>query len=243
MRLDKFMSDCGVLSRRETAKAVSRGEITVNGVPARRADTPIDEAHDAVCFRGEPIAFSKYVYVMMNKPSGYVSATEDGRGAPVVTDLLDEPLRKRGLFPAGRLDKDTVGFLLLTDDGALAHLLLSPKRHVAKRYVFTLDAPLPLGAEARFAEGVTLGDEVCKSAALTLTDDRTAGEILLTEGKYHQIKRMMQKEGATVQTLGRVSFAGIPLDRSLSPGAWRYLSEEEIVLLRAAPASAQENKM
>ena len=234
VRLDKFFSDMGLLSRRDCARAVSRGEITVDGIPAARADMKIDEGAARVSYRGEQIVFAKYVYVMLHKPMGYISATTDGR-APVVTELLPDILQKRGLFPSGRLDKDTTGFMLLTDDGALSHTLLSPRHHVEKVYAFTLDAPLPAGAEERFLAGVTLGDELCKPASLSLSSDRMAGEIVLTEGKYHQIKRMMLSEGCTVVTLSRESFGGIPLDPALAPGEWRYLTEEErAMLLRAA---------
>ncbi len=237
MRLDKFFSDMGLLSRRDCARAVSRGEITVDGVPAARADMKIDERTACVALRGERVVFSKYVYVMLHKPAGYISATTDGR-APVVTELLPDILQRRGLFPSGRLDKDTTGFMLLTDDGALSHRLLSPKHHVEKVYAFTLDAPLPTGAEERFLAGVTLGDEVCKPAALSLSPDRKTGKIVLTEGKYHQIKRMMQGEGCTVTSLKRESFGGIPLDEGLAPGEWRYLTDAERELL----LRADENK-
>ena len=226
MRLDKLFSDAGLLSRRDCARSVSRGEITVDGVLATRADMKVDETKAEILFRGERVAFSKFVYVMLHKPAGYISATTDGK-APVVTELLPIELQRRGLFPCGRLDKDTTGFMLLTDDGQTAHKLLSPRHHVEKVYAFTLDAPLPMGAEARFLDGVSLGDEICKPAGLSLAEDRMEGEIVLTEGKYHQIKRMMQKEGSTVVTLKRLSFGGIPLDAALAPGAWRYLTEEE----------------
>lgn len=233
MRLDKFFSDAGLLSRRDCARAVSRGEITVDGVPATRADMKIDEKTACVALRGEVIPFAKYVYVMLHKPKGYISATTDGH-APVVTELLPETLQKRGLFPSGRLDKDTTGFMLLTDDGPLSHKLLSPKHHVEKVYAFALDAPLPQGAEDRFLAGMMLGGELCKPASLTLSPDRRRGEIVLTEGKYHQIKRMMLKEGATVTELARISFGGIPLDEGLLPGEWRYLSADETARLFAA---------
>lgn len=241
MRLDKFMSEAGLLSRKETAKAVARGEIAVNGQPVKKADTKLNEETDTVVYRGERVAYHPFVYVMLHKPTGYISATEDGH-APVVTELLDDVLRKRGLFPCGRLDKDTTGLMLLTDDGVLSHLLLSPKRHVAKTYAFTLDTPLPDGAEARFLSGVALKDELCKPAVLTLSPARDAGEIVLTEGKYHQIKRMMASEGSTVVTLKRTSFAGIPLDEGLAPGAWRHLSEQELALLKAAPYTNNEER-
>lgn len=226
MRLDKLFSDAGLLSRRDCARSVSRGEISVDGVLATRADMKVDETKAEILFRGERVAFSKFVYVMLHKPTGYISATTDGK-APVVTELLPVELQRRGLFPCGRLDKDTTGFMLLTDDGQTAHKLLSPRHHVEKVYAFTLDAPLPMGAEERFLDGVSLGDEICKPAGLSLAEGRTEGEIVLTEGKYHQIKRMMQKEGSAVVTLKRLSFGGIPLDAALAPGAWRYLTEEE----------------
>ena len=204
----------------------------MDGIPARRADMKIDEEHASVALRGEIIPYAKQVYVMLHKPAGYISATTDGH-APVVTELLPEALRRRGLFPCGRLDKDTTGFMLLTDDGPLAHDLLSPRHHVEKKYAFTLDVPLPLGAEDRFLSGVALGGEACKPASLTLAPDRLSGVIVLTEGKYHQIKRMMLTEGATVLTLSRESFGGIPLDGTLAPGEWRYLTREEQVLLQS----------
>ena len=232
MRLDKLFSDAGLLSRRDCARSVSRGEITVDGKVVTRADMKVDETAAEIFYRGERVTFSKFVYVMMNKPEGYISATTDGR-APVVTELLPDELQRRGLFPAGRLDKDTTGFMLLTDDGQTAHKLLSPRHHVEKVYAFTLDSPLPAGAEERFLRGVSLGDEVCKPAALSLSPDRRQGEITLTEGKYHQIKRMMQKEGSTVTALSRISFGGIPLDEALAPGAWRALTPEETAHLLA----------
>lgn len=233
MRLDKFFSDAGLLSRRDCARAVSRGEITVDGVPARRADMKIDEESAVVSLRGEVIPYAKHVYVMLHKPAGYISATTDGR-APVVTELLPDTLQRRGLFPCGRLDKDTTGFMLLTDDGPLAHDLLSPRHHVEKEYAFTLDTPLPKGAEERFLAGVSLGEEMCKPASLSLSPDRRTGVIVLTEGKYHQIKRMMLSEGATVLTLSRESFGGIPLDPALSAGEWRYLTKDEEARLLSA---------
>ena len=242
MRLDKFMSEAGLLSRKETAKAVSRGEITVNGLPVKKADVKVDENTDVIAYLGKRVEYHAFVYVMLNKPAGYISATEDGN-APVVTELLDDTLRKRGLFPCGRLDKDTTGLMILTDDGVLSHLLLSPKRHVAKTYAFTLDKPLPMGAEGRFLSGVTLGDELCKPASLSLGEGRDEGVICLTEGKYHQIKRMMLSEGATVVTLSRLTFAGIPLDEGLAPGEWRYLNQEEIKILQEAPYRQKEKEV
>ena len=233
MRLDKFLTGCGVCSRKDAARLASRGALTVNGVAVKRADAAISPETDTVCVNGEPVCYEPFVYVMLNKPAGYISATEDGN-FPVVTSLLPEQLQRRGLFPAGRLDKDTLGFMLLTDDGALAHLLLSPKRHVEKVYAFSLSLPLKAGAEARFLSGIPLKEGVTKSARLTLSADRLSGEIVLTEGRYHQIKRMMQHEGSEVIYLERLSFGGLALDPTLARGEWRRLTEEEINTLRQA---------
>ena len=233
MRLDKLLSSMGILSRRDTARAVAHGEITVNGVVARRPDMAVNEERDAVALRGERISYSRFVYIMLNKPEGYISATEDGN-LPVVTSLLPEEIQRRGVFPCGRLDRDTLGLMLITDDGALSHLLLSPKRHVEKLYAFTLSLPLAEGAEERFAQGVALGDETCKGARLSLSEDRLSGRITLTEGKYHQIKRMMHTEGSEIVTLERIAFGGVTLDPSLARGEFRSLTDAEIQCLKDA---------
>lgn len=237
MRLDKFLSSSGICSRKDAARLASRGAITVNGAVVKRVDVSLSPEVDVVCLHGERIVYEEFVYVMLNKPEGYVSATEDG-AFPVVTSLLSETLQRRGLFPAGRLDKDTVGFMLLTDDGALAHALLSPKHHVEKAYAFTLSLPLKEGAEERFLSGIPLKEGLTKSARLSLSEDRLSGEIVLTEGRYHQIKRMMQYEGSEVVFLERLSFGGLTLDPSLARGEWRPLTKEEIETLRQAPSKA-----
>ena len=233
MRLDKFFTTVGLLSRKEAAAAVRRGEVTVNGQVAKAADMKVDPDTDTVTLAGEAVVYREFVYLWLNKPEGYVSATEDGR-YPVVTELAPPEYRRLSLFPCGRLDRDTVGLMLLTNDGALSHALLSPKRGVEKIYRFRTDAPLPSDAEERLLAGMVLGDEVCKSADLTLSSDRRSGEIVLTEGKYHQIKRMMAKEGSEVLTLERLSFAEIPLDERLARGTWRYLTDAEISRLRSS---------
>ncbi|MBQ8173774.1 MAG: rRNA pseudouridine synthase [Clostridia bacterium] len=233
MRLDKFFTAVGLLSRKEAAGATRAGRITVNGETVRRADGHIDEQSDLITLDGVPVGYSEFDYFWLNKPSGYVSATEDGR-FPCVTELLPPPYDKRGLFPCGRLDRDTVGLMLLTNDGELSHRLLSPRHHVEKEYRFICDAPLALDAEARFAEGMMLGSEPCKPAVLLCDPDRTGGVITLTEGKYHQIKRMVEACGATVISLERISFAGIALDPSLARGELRPLTDEEIERLRHA---------
>lgn len=234
MRLDRFLSELGLLSRKEAAAAARAGRLAVNGETVRRTDRHIDEKGDTVTLDGTPIGYRRFEYIWLNKPAGYVSATEDGN-LPCVTALLSAQLQKRGLFPCGRLDRDTTGWLLLTNDGQLSHRLLSPRRHVEKVYRFTCDTPLPDGAEERFRAGIEIdGGELCKPAVLHTTPDRKGGEITLTEGKYHQIKRMVEALGSRVTALQRVSFAGIPLDPALAAGEWREATAEEIERLRAA---------
>ena len=233
MRLDKFISECGIASRKETALAAKRGLLLVNGVPVKDASKHINPDTERVTFMGREVEYRRFTYVMLNKPEGYVSATEDSR-LPVVTELLPEELRRRELFPVGRLDRDTVGLMILTNNGPLAHTLLSPKRHVEKEYRFECAEPLPEGAEVKFSEGVTLADGYeCKSAGLSLDESRKSGIITLTEGKYHQIKRMIASLGNKVTYLERISFGGIPLDTSLSRGEWRYLTDAEAEALES----------
>lgn len=231
MRLDKFISECGIASRREVAVAARKGQVLVNGTPCQRPDTHISEETDTVVYMGERVTYRRFTYIMLNKPAGYISATEDGK-LPVVTELLPERLRRIGLFPSGRLDRDTVGLMILTNDGALSHKLLSPKHHAEKVYFYRLASPLAEGAEKFFSEGMTIGGEVCKPAFLTPSEDRESGLVTLTEGKYHQVKRMFESLRNKVVFLERISFGGVSLDPSLMRGEWRYLTEEEVETLR-----------
>ena len=234
MRIDKFISECGIASRKETAAAAKRGMLTVDGVAVKDVSRHIDPERASVVFMGKPVVYSRFTYVMLNKPTGYISATEDGN-YPVVTELLPEELRRRELFPVGRLDKDTVGLMILTNNGKLAHTLLSPRHHVEKSYVFKCAEPLSPDAESLFREGVTLADGYeCKSAELLSDADRMGGEITLTEGKYHQIKRMVASLGNKVTYLERVRFASLTLDGALSRGEWRFLTDDEISELETA---------
>ncbi len=234
MRIDKFISDSGVATRREAQRAARAGQVVVDGAAVKDLSKHIDPQIVKVVYAGREILYRKYTYIMLNKPAGYVSATEDSR-LPVVTELLSDELRKIDLFPVGRLDRDTTGLMILTNNGKLAHALLTPKHHVAKEYFFTAAEPLPDNAEMLFRNGVTLADGYeCKSAELSLLSDRKSGMITLTEGKYHQIKRMIASVGNKVTSLERVSFAGIPLDTALSRGEYRYLTDEEICKLEHA---------
>ena len=232
MRIDKFLSEMGIATRSEARSAASRGGVLVDGAPVRDLSRHIDPERESVTYLGREIGYNKFVYVMLNKPEGYVSATED-TSLPVVTELLPEEFRRRELFPVGRLDRDTTGLMILTNDGKLAHAVLSPKHHVSKVYRFTAAEPMAEGVEDYFRDGVTLRDGYeCKSAEIVLEADRCSGLITLTEGKYHQIKRMVAATGNRVTSLRRISFADIELDCSLEPGKWRMLTEDEIAKLR-----------
>lgn len=228
MRIDKFLSECGLASRKEAARAAKSGGVTVNGIAVKDLSRHIDPEADRVTFLGREVCYQKFVYILLNKPEGYVSATED-KAHPFVTELLPEEYRRMGLFPVGRLDKDTVGLMLLTNDGQNAHRLLSPKHHVEKEYRFTCKVPLSPDAEEIFEKGITLSDGYeCKSALLLADEDRLGGRITLTEGKYHQIKRMLGAIDNRILTLERIRFASITLPETLSRGEWRPLSKEEI---------------
>jgi 16S rRNA pseudouridine516 synthase len=234
MRIDKFLSECGVASRKEAARAAKSGLVKVDGVSKKDLSEHIDPERQTVSYAGRIIEYRRFTYVMLNKPEGYVSATDD-KSLPFVTELLSPELRKMELFPVGRLDRDTVGLMILTNNGALAHAVLSPKRHVTKVYRFSAAEPLAQNAEELFASGITLADGYeCKSAILDADSDRMGGTIVLTEGKYHQIKRMVAATGNRVTSLERISFAGIPLDGALKRGEYRFLSDEEIGILERA---------
>ena len=231
MRIDKLLSELGLCTRREAAKIAKSGGILVDGAVVKDVSLHVDPEHSRVTLLGREVVYQKYTYVMLNKPEGYVSATDD-KSLPYVTELLPEELRRRELFPVGRLDRDTTGLMILTNNGGLAHALLSPKHHVTKEYFFRAAEPLAVGVEEIFKRGVTLADGYeCKPAELYLSSDRREGRIVLTEGKYHQIKRMIAAQDNRVTSLERISFGGIPLDRSLSRGQWRPLTDEEIALL------------
>ena len=231
MRIDRFLSDMGIASRKEAKDAARRGGISVNGVTVKDTSAHIDPKIDTVCYLGREISYREHTYVMLNKPEGYVSATEDSR-LPVVTELLSDELRRLELFPVGRLDRDTTGLMILTDHGELAHSLLSPRHHVEKVYRFESAEPMREGVEEEFRGGVTLADGYeCKSAVIVLDPDRMGGLITLTEGKYHQIKRMVASTSNRVTRLERISFGEIPLDPTLKRGEWRFLTDEEVSLL------------
>lgn len=228
MRIDKFLSNMGVASRTESSKAARAGLILVNGTAVKKADVHIDPEKDVIVYCGRKIEYRKYTYILMNKPDGVVSATEDGRDKTVI-DLLPEELQKLNLFPCGRLDKHTLGLVMLTDNGDLAHRLLSPKHHVKKKYYFESKFPLREEEIAYLEEGATLEDGyVTKPSKIELLENGRSGYITLVEGKYHQIKRMLESVNNKITYLERITFGPLALDASLCRGEWRFLTQDEI---------------
>lgn len=233
-RLDKLLSSTGQWSRREVKDLVRQGRVTVDGRTALRPEEKADPASCCVRVDGQAVVLDPFVYLMMNKPAGLLSATEDRRQRTVL-DLLPEHLRRRGLFPVGRLDKDTTGLLLLTDDGSLAHRLLSPKQHVAKVYLAQVEGQVTQEDVRALAQGMVLGDGLrCLPAGLEPLGDGSSCLVTLHEGKYHQVKRMLAARGKPVTALRRISMGPVQLDPDLAPGAWRPLSAEELQTLKKA---------
>lgn len=229
-RLDKLLAGTGKWSRREVKALVRQGLVRVDGRLAASAEDKLDPAATVVTVAGETISLRRFTYVMLHKPAGVLTATED-RKQPTVLDLLPPELRRIGLAPVGRLDKDTEGLLLLTNDGELAHRLLSPKYHVEKRYFARVDGELSAADAEAFARGMTLGDGLeCLPAGLEVLPDRVC-IVTLREGKFHQVKRMLAARGAPVLYLKRLSMGPLTLDDSLAAGAYRLLRAEEISAL------------
>ena len=228
MRLDQYISTYVELTRKEAKEAIRRGLVCVAGTVVKQANCKIDREED-VTYCGKEIRAEEFVYYMLNKPAGVVSATKDEKERTVLSLL---PEMKRELFPMGRLDKDTVGLLILTDDGMLAHRLLSPAYHVAKVYDVIYEGTLPENAVVLFAEGLEIGErKKTLPAKLELMKSGHA-RLTISEGKFHQVKRMFAVLGAKVTKLARVSFAGINLYPALKPGEYRKLTENEINQLK-----------
>lgn len=229
IRLDKYLADMGCGTRSQVKREIAGGSVMVNGAPARRPEDKIDTEKDSVVFRGSPLGYTEYEYFMLNKPAGVVSATED-RTERTVLDLIDARQRK-DLFPVGRLDKDTEGLLLVTNDGGMAHRLLSPKKHVDKVYYAKVAGRITEEHVRLFAEGVDIGDEKpTLPAELTVLSSGEISEIELViwEGRFHQVKRMFQAAGGEVIYLKRLRMGSLVLDRELQPGEYRKLTEEEV---------------
>ena len=231
IRLDKFLSEASPYSRRDVRGLVKRGAVSVNGVPAKAPDMKVNENQDVICVNGEHIIYRKYIYLMMNKPQGYLSATEDDRD-PVVIDLLPEEYRHFSPFPVGRLDKDTEGLLLLTNDGQFDHELMSPRKNLFKRYYAELDKPAVEEDITCFASGMEFKEFTAKPARLEIDpDDPRKVFVEIAEGKYHQVKRMCERVGKTVIFLKRVAIGPLQLDGTLAAGQVRELTQEEYALL------------
>lgn len=231
-RIDKLLASTGRWSRKEVRELIRQGRVRAEGRAVLRPEEKLQPETAALLVDGQPVDCSPFVYIMLHKPAGLLSATEDAR-QPTVLDLLPEELRRRGLFPVGRLDKDTTGLLLLTDDGPLAHRLLSPRKHVDKVYRARVEGVLDQEDVRALAEGMVLEDGLhCLPAGLEVLGEGSECLVTLREGKYHQVKRMLAARGKPVTALHRQSMGPLTLDQGLKPGKWRFLTPAEGCQLR-----------
>lgn len=230
IRLDKCLCHLGYGTRKDVKKIIKAKEVTINGVVCTKEDTKFDENKDEVIVQGIVIHYQEFVYIMLNKPKDVVSATEDQMHETVLDCIGDVT---KGLFPVGRLDIDTVGLCLITNDGKLAHNLLSPKKHVDKTYYVQIATPLSQEHIQCLENGITIdGDELCKPAKVEMIDDHSLN-LTISEGKYHQIKRMMIACGSEVVFLKRLTMGPLHLDPNVVEGDWRYLSDDEVEALKS----------
>ena len=225
-RLDKIISEQTYYTRSEIKKLISKGSVVVNGVLAKKPETKYDETNISIKINGKEIEVNKHIYLLLNKPKGYISATEDNSHKTVL-DLIPDKYKNRNLFPAGRLDKDTTGLVFITDDGEFAHNILSPRKHVKKEYEVTLDIPVTQEMVEGFKQGINLIDGACKSAILEITGEYT-GNVIITEGRYHQIKRMFGCFGAKVVELNRICIGNLYLPKDLKLGEFKEASKEDL---------------
>ncbi|ADV06048.1 rRNA pseudouridine synthase [Staphylococcus pseudintermedius] len=229
MRIDKFLAQMGVGTRTEVKALLKKGHVLHNGAKIKSSKTQIDPEHDVVEVKGRVIAYEPFVYLMMNKPQNVISATVDDQHQTVI-DII-EGYRHLDLFPVGRLDKDTEGLLLITNDGQFNHALMNPNKHVSKTYWVKAKYALKTNDPKRFEEGITLKEGRLQPAHLEILDDSMTAFVTIQEGKYHQVKRMFHAIDNEVVGLKRVSIGDLTLDSSLSPGAYRSLTEDELKLL------------
>lgn len=233
-RIDKILSSTGLWSRKEVKELVRQNRVKVDAVPVKKPEEKADPEIARIEVDGTKVDCAPFVYLMMNKPDGWLSATEDKKQQTVL-DLLPKELQRRGVFPVGRLDKDTVGLLLLTDDGAMAHELLSPKKHVDKVYHAWVDGVIDQEDVLALEQGLVLEDGLeCLPAGLKPLGEGRECLVTLREGKYHQVKRMLAVRGKPVQKLKRLSMGPLVLDETLSQGQWRRLMPEELAALRSS---------
>lgn len=228
-RIDKIIGNQTEYSRKDVKKLVLQKRVRVNGELIIKSDIKINPETDSISIDGKDINVTENVYLILNKPQGYISATED-RSQKTVLDLIDEKYSHRELFPAGRLDKDTTGMMIITDDGQFAHNILAPKKHISKTYEVEIDIPVTEEMKLGFEKGVNLNDGICKTAKLEITGENTA-VVILTEGRYHQIKRMFGCFGAKVTKLHRIAMGFLELPKDLKEGESRELSKQELELL------------
>ena len=235
----------GLGTRSQVKTIIRKGTITVNGVPAKKPEQSVNPETDQICDGSRELTAVKTVYYMLNKPAGYVSSTEEHDGPSVLSLLKDEAGQSvpgKGLFPAGRLDKDTEGLLLITNDGALAHDLLSPRKHVEKTYFARVKGPMTEAVAEAFDRGLDIGEKrpTLPAKLIIVESGAEVSQVTVTirEGKFHQIKRMFEKVGSEVLYLKRISFGSLTLDETLAPGTFRPLTEEEIRQLQAGDQTA-----
>ena len=226
LRIDKILSNLGYGSRAELKVYCKKGMVKVNDKVISNPGTQVDTDVDKIEFNNEVVNYREFVYIMMNKPDGYLSATFDKRD-PIVLDLIDSSYLAFEPFPVGRLDKNTTGLMIITDDGKFAHNILAPKKHVSKKYEVIIDIPVTKEMKKGFEEGIELIDGKCKSSSLIITGKYTA-EVTLTEGRYHQIKRMFGCYGAKVTKLHRTQMGKLKLPKDLEVGKARELTPEEM---------------
>ena len=232
IRLDKYLADMGIGTRQEVKRYIRKGEVTLDGGVVKSPEQKVDPQTQEVCFRGKSVSYAQFEYYMLNKPAGVVSATEDRNDKTVIQCI--ESRKRKDLFPVGRLDKDTEGLLLITNDGALAHQLLSPKKHVDKVYYAKVEGRVTEETGQHFSRGVNIGTaevpEMTLPARLEILKSDDISEIRLTiqEGKYHQVKRMFASQGMKIIYLKRESMGPLVLDENLRPGDYRALNNQEI---------------
>ncbi len=229
-RIDKVISSQSNFSRKEVRQMILKKRVTVDGKIVDKYDTKIDQSRVVIAIDGKDINLKKNIYLILNKPKGYISATQD-KSQRTVLELVPEEFKERELFPAGRLDKDTTGLMLITNDGAMAHNILSPRKHIKKTYEVTIDIDMTDEMVEGFKNGIRLNDAECKSAELKITRKNT-GIVIIKEGRYHQIKRMFGCYGAKVLELNRIGMGNLSLPKELKLGECRELTENELEKLQ-----------
>lgn len=240
-RMDKVLCDTGRWSRKEAKELMRKGQVLVDGRPARKPEEKVDPTQVEISVQGERLIWQEFCYLMLDKPAGVLTATEDRRQKTVL-DLIPEVYRKQGAAPVGRLDKDTTGLLLLTNDGVLTHQLLSPKYHVPKVYLAKIEGVVDAADVEAFTQGMTLGDgTTCLPAGLKPLEPGWC-QVTLYEGKYHQVKRMLAARGKPVKQLRRLTFGPLAMEDGLQAGDCRPLTAEEVAALRSVIDSGQQGE-